>query len=92
METFKFCLFQVLAQFTRDVQDFKIVEALRRDEPITSGIRLDPSSRELVYQDFSRRSADVSKYTCHIHFVTFVFVLLSALCEFQMILLTLYLK
>ncbi|XP_034241184.1 basement membrane-specific heparan sulfate proteoglycan core protein-like isoform X2 [Thrips palmi] len=50
---------QIYAQFTRDTQDFKIVEASRRDEPITTGIRLNPGSRELVYQDFSRRSSDV---------------------------------
>ncbi|XP_052124491.1 basement membrane-specific heparan sulfate proteoglycan core protein isoform X6 [Frankliniella occidentalis] len=50
---------QVVAQFTRDTQDFKIVEALKQDEPITSGIRLNPNSRELIYQDFSRRSSDV---------------------------------
>ncbi|KAJ1522549.1 hypothetical protein ONE63_001735 [Megalurothrips usitatus] len=50
---------QVVAQFTRDTQDFKIVEALKRDEPITAGIRLNPNSREIVYQDFSRLSSDV---------------------------------
>jgi hypothetical protein len=46
--------------FTRGTQDFKLVEALRPKQPITDGLRVDSSTRELVFQDFSRNSPGVS--------------------------------
>lgn len=52
---------QVLVpSFTRGTQSFKLVEALRPKEAITDGLRVDPNTRELVFQDFSRNSPGVS--------------------------------
>ncbi|PNF14537.1 hypothetical protein B7P43_G15031, partial [Cryptotermes secundus] len=45
--------------FTRGTQGFKLVEALRPKEAITDGLRVDPNTRELVFQDFSRNSPGV---------------------------------
>ncbi|XP_049843588.1 basement membrane-specific heparan sulfate proteoglycan core protein isoform X30 [Schistocerca gregaria] len=48
---------QITSAFTRDAQDFKLVDdPLNLDRPITEGLRVDPVARELVFQDFSRRS------------------------------------
>ncbi|XP_063241894.1 basement membrane-specific heparan sulfate proteoglycan core protein isoform X7 [Bacillus rossius redtenbacheri] len=46
---------QVAVAFTRNTQDFKLVGTSSRLEPITDGIHVDLASRELVFQDFSRR-------------------------------------
>jgi len=46
--------------FTRSTQDFKLVEALRPKQAITEGVRVEPNTRELVFQDFSRNSPGVS--------------------------------
>ncbi|CAG2056367.1 unnamed protein product, partial [Timema podura] len=50
---------QVSVAFTRNTQGFKLVETLNRDEPITDNIHVDSTTRELVFQDFSRRTPDV---------------------------------
>lgn len=51
--------FQISTAFARSRSEFKLVESLKKKEPIEEGIRLNQASREIVYDEFSRRRPDV---------------------------------
>lgn len=53
------CSLQVTTAFTSSRNEFKLVESLRKEAPIESGIRLDQNAREIVYSEFSNRRPDV---------------------------------